>query len=252
MGILFDADNDRVTIADSVSIQDTPALTRILWVYPKILGNGKYICRKTANSGENTELIQIASNNWGGAWGNGYWGSTGGPLQTDKWTILADSWQVSSQPLGYTGIYPNKAVQVSYAYRATPTASADDASNDLIIGNNLANLTKYFDGIIAWACFYKAKLTLDQINLQAYNPGVNCYSNCILRMFLGSNGLNTQVDYSGYGNTGTVTGSSVDDNMPVVPWRYIQGNLFKAKVDINMVMDSIIRPYVNKLRVLDY
>lgn len=136
---------------------------------------------------------------------------------TNQWNWYAYVWDTAGangdQKLYIGNLTAPFAEPSAYASQVVGAGTpGDNSGEDGVIGNNI-NGAVPFPGRIDRAIKYGAKLTLDQlISIQFGNA---IYPNRILDTKIGWNGTGTQPDWSGNGNNGTVTGTTVGDSAPV-------------------------------------
>ncbi len=215
--------SNRVDFGSAAALDDLTAYTAILCVYPTDTTSG----RRFFNKG--------ADNNGTAVWWD--WSTAGdiacvcnrattdataiatSPLTQNAWQELAVTY---SNALGFN-VYtrPLTGLFTETSYTGTPVAGSgarlDDSAQSLIWGNR-DEIDAAFGGAISCAKFFSAKLTLAELNQHAYGDP-HLASNLVYAE-LGWNGTGTQIDYSGNGNDGAVTGATVSDHAPTInPFR---------------------------------
>ena len=146
----------------------------------------------------------------------------------NKWCFIGCSYNTAGangdQHLYHGDLITGVAEAAAYTTQTVGSGSVNsNAAANLVLGNiNAAN--RGWPGRIALAMIFNRQLSLGEINNQQFNPHVD--SGCVLYIHFGRNSTGTQFDYSGNGNHGTVTGATVAENPPRVPWRYWQGHNF--------------------------
>jgi len=135
---------------------------------------------------------------------------------TGAWNFLGFSWDGgSTAPKIYRGALTIPVAEVSYS--GTPTAGSgaigNDSANSLIIGN-LVDLVQGLDGKIATIHMFSRVLSITEMQTVQFRPSLRP-ANCVLYSHLGLVGTGTQPDWSGNGNTGTVTGATVSAHVPL-------------------------------------
>lgn len=236
MALFFTAaSSDAVNFGSSAGLDDIAANdgTFLLWVYPdavppaaattfvrKDSGNFVFTANLTSlvfNIARATQSLSIST-----VFANL---STYG---AGKWCCVAAAWDTAGangdQQL-FHGDLATPIAEVS-AYSSTQRvgsgAVTDTSSLNLIVGNNVAG-TLPFAGRIAFVAVWNRRLSLDELIAQQYRPHVT--SDCVLFTHLGYNGGGvgvTHPDWSGNGNVGTATGTTVADHVPLFFRRYGQ------------------------------
>lgn len=214
----FDGDNDIINYGSNGSIDNvfTGGGSQMAWIRPDNVGEGSggTIADKRAGvdeggffklqdeSGSDMDLQKQQSFTTA----NGSWVTTDREIQANVWNLAGvtyDSSSVANNPVLYVD-----GVSVGITEANTPIGTVDsDAAQDLMIGNRLAG-DKTFDGEISF--FVQWNVILSANEMAIINRGVNPFvvrnSNIELLTPLGGN-QSPEPDYSGNGNTGTVTGA---------------------------------------------
>lgn len=140
-------------------------------------------------------------------------------LAVDEWNCLAyvhDTGGADGDQQIYEGNLTNLLTEVgSYGTQVVGAGTpGDNSANNLIIGNR-ENDGRNFDGIIAFIAQWNRVLTLAELRQQQWHPFPT--SGCVLWMQLGflPPGTGTQLDLSGNGNNGTVTGAAKGEHTPI-------------------------------------
>ena len=93
-------------------------------------------------------------------------------------------------------------------------ALTDDSARDWIVGNNQNNANAFL-GQIAVQGVWSRQLSAADLAAWFKNP-TEVGANLVMLHSIGSNGTDTQFDYSGNANAGTVTGATASTNTPPV------------------------------------
>lgn len=138
---------------------------------------------------------------------------------TGQWYCLATTWNVTGSTTDnrhYWGTPTASLVEVSYTSRGMSTGTTVTQSGEVFyIGNN-RNFTVNLEGSLAFIGFWNYQLTIEEMIAQQFSPRKTAGN--ILFMYPGSNGLDTQPDWSGNVYNGTVTGCAVGDGISLIPW----------------------------------
>lgn len=223
--------SDRVDIGSGTTIDDLTTFTILVWCFPTansaaprklwqkgtIAGGGGYRLLQVLNTsgaieGEldrATGDIQIDTNN--------------SSLTTGAWqfyAFVADINGVNTAQHIYGGSQTAVLSEFGYAVRSAGSGAAvTDNTQNGIIGNNSGNASA-FQGYIAYAAVYNIALTSAQIENQRHHPHRTMNDGCVEMTWLGLSGTGNQLDLSGNGNDGTVTGATQIDGPPnvLLPW----------------------------------
>lgn len=108
----------------------------------------------------------------------------------------------------------------SYVTQTTGgTGAGDDSASAMRVGGNQSGSPgNSLDGKIATFRLFTRVLSLAEADALTREPKL-VLANCVLDCHYGFNGTGSQPDWSGNGNTGTVTGATVADHPPVRLWR---------------------------------
>jgi len=227
MALNFNAANRRVTVATSSSLNNFVSFSGLVWVKASALANDEYILNMVDSGG--SPIFRLIDASTSGAIQLAVWRTTGfGYQQTTAGTgISADTWQSigfrydntnSAQTAHqiYIGDLSTKLVESSYAAGAGNANSINTPQDgDLVIGNSDgAPATQFFPGDIAVVKLFDAFLSLDELIAQQWTTIPR--SDMVLYYELGWSGTTAQVDYSGNDNSGTITGGTNADHVPLV------------------------------------
>lgn len=221
--------SDRVNIGSGTTIDNLNPLTFGCWIYPTTITSGRRIMTKGLGTGTQHSFLVATGGNLDYIRGRGasqsdYITNSAPIVTTDKWYFVVATYDSAATPAGhiYTGDLTSAATEATYATASDGSGTVfDDSANDLVIGNrHSATFNVAFQGKIA-ACFYNnAALSLGQIIVLQWRPTV--ISSTKGFWLFGYNNVGTQTDYSGNGNAGTITGSTLSDPVPLgAPFAYL-------------------------------
>lgn len=216
------ATSDRVEISSSAEIDDLTTFTVLCWAFPTAANNSRRLWQ-WEDSGDGvikTFFRQVAPNTrWGAVVVRA---TTNSDALTDDFTLNA--WQFfgltydesdGSQAIHiYRGTLTTTVAEVTYTsfIAGTGTTTADDGTK--FVGN-VSGADVAFDGRIATYLVFNRVLSLGEMRGQQFF--VRNVAGCVNFFHLGFNGTGTQPDWSGNGNSGTVTGATVGDHVPLGP-----------------------------------
>jgi len=133
------------------------------------------------------------------------------------WMLVAFTWNdagASTDQRLYVGNQTTAPAEPS-SYTTQQVGSgttSDDSARDWILGNNQNN-GNAFIGEIAVQGVWSRQLSAADLAAWFKNP-TEVGANLVMLHSIGSNGTDTQFDYSGNANAGTVTGATVSTNKP--------------------------------------
>ena len=224
MALDFTAASDRVSIAADASINNLSAFTCLIWFYTdSSASDAQVYFRKGENPSRVTlERLSGDADDFEGqvrhATTHATTRTTGvnKPINTHFFTAMTfGDAQATNRIRIYTATLGNIVVEASYSTQTDGVGSQnDDSSYPLILGNQ-SNFNERLLGRMAFYHLVSSELTLSEIIEQQYHPHVRSDSQVF--MHLGFNGTGTQPDWSGNGNSGTVTGTVVADHVPLGP-----------------------------------
>ena len=238
MSLLFDASTEKVSVGSGATLDDLQTLTTLQWIYiPGLAPVDGRIWQKAYFGGHSTfhllTLIRTAAiieNEYARATTSQYTKAALANFSvygTGKWLFVVTTSDPSTDASNklYMGDLTTAPAEPS-AYtnqRAGSGAFTADSAAALYFGNK-ENDGANVDARIAYAMWCNAILTQADINQQWRQ--MRLISPTVGFWHFGRGGTGTQFDYSGNANNGTVTGATVADNPPIVPWRFWQGHNF--------------------------
>ena len=138
-------------------------------------------------------------------------------LSVNAWQFIGYVCDIASAQDGkiYHGDLSTLVTEVSYAVETDAGGTFNATSGDMIFGRD-SNASLPFLGDIAIVMVWPGTaLTLGQIQAQQFRPHIT--PGCEIFSHYGYNGVGAQPDWSGNGNSGTVTGATVSDHVPLGP-----------------------------------
>lgn len=142
-------------------------------------------------------------------------------LTTGTWQCVA-AWLDPSLSTNFGELYygtltsPLASQSLDFSYREASTL--DDSANDFAVGNSQSTPSRSIDGRIAMFALWSGKVPLANLITQQfslypiYTNGLRLFCNYGIH---GSGGVGTQLDWSGNGNNGTITGATQADHAPI-------------------------------------
>lgn len=228
MSLVFAGGTDKVSVAAASSINGLTTCTLVVWVYPTTLTNQIRIFQKGLNPSHKIIFLNGTGGNveidfgrgTSGAGNVGVYISNNTPMSSvNKWYFVAGVWDAGGGAGNimhlYIGDLTTAPTEVTYGTKTDGVGSSpSDSSNNLIIGNHESSSLGW-QGRIAPVLFWNRTLSLAEIRAQWARRCIT--SGCVLYHELGWNGTGTQMDWSGNGNSGTVTGATVGAHSPSGP-----------------------------------
>lgn len=210
------ASSDRVTIASNSTIDNLNNFTYIAWVYPTTSGGAteEIIAKQsTVSNGKRLRIQAGGSINLRASRATTAMNVSSGSTSTvnyviNEWNIIAGVRDGADTQNGriYIGTATTTIREVDAYITANngSGAATSEAGTPLYISNNGA-FASSFGGGIAFVGVWNRALTLAELKAQQFFPHRTAGN--VVFMFLGFNGTGTQPDWSGNGNSGTVTGA---------------------------------------------
>lgn len=229
MALLFsDASTDRVDIGSNASLDNLATGTMIAWCFPVTPGGADVISGKApAGFGAYREFAIASANlrlsfilNRATTDLNAFSGNN--VITAGQWNYYGCVWDVGGangdQKLFVGDLTTIVAEIGSYTIQTVGAgAQSDDSGSSQGIGNYVeeAGSNFSFEGDIAFFAIWNRVLTLGELRAQQFRPHVT--NGCVGFYHLGFNGTGTQADWSGNGNSGSVTGATTSDHVPLGP-----------------------------------
>lgn len=217
-------DTDRVNIGSGSDIDNLHTGSQ-LWLVYLDATTGTTVLFSKFNDSEAGKIFQIVNGNANFKMA----GSTGDAernnnttLATGKWVWLAATWDgITNTPdMYYAPNIEDKLALDNGSSNAGSGTAVDEASFSAIIGTYGFGSTPTIEslsvnGRIARFMYFDAKLTLAQLISEQFHPDQrgNCKDWHEFGLYLPSTG--NQLDLSGHGNTGTVTGATLIAHAPI-------------------------------------
>jgi hypothetical protein len=232
MSLLYDASTEITEFGTGTSLDNLDPITIVLWVYLLTLGNGagndSTYYRKTVDN-QNLQRLRGLSN---GAGGGSFAMSVGRSVvaatavadvslfanySLNQWICLVA--QADTTTAGNNLLFVGSRT----ADIAEPSVYTVQTNGSGTVGNNNGASAgigsnggpQFTNGMIGFVGVWNRLLNFGELLEQQYHPqptaGIKLFN------FPGFNGTGTQPDWSGNGNNGTVTGATVDVQMPLGP-----------------------------------
>ena len=223
------ASTDNVVTTDSSSIQNLTAFSCLFWIYPTSdTGQNRKLYTKSAGSFPKVFRFHNSNNarnvhfqiprttteaNFAVAL------SVNDVLTANEWQFYAGTYDDSGSDAAstiniYRGLLNSTAAEVTYAtHNAGSGSTENDSGNDLFYGASAVNQTLL--GYCAIFALVARYLSLQEVISWQWNPRV--IADTRIFQIYGYNGTSTQPDWSGNGNSGTVTGATVAGHVPLRP-----------------------------------
>lgn len=215
------ASSDSVDVTSVAAIENLDPYTWWGWFFPttfastdRLLEKGDGICRLALQgTGGDIQCRRTRATT------NTIYNTSDTPLSLNTWHFVAATFNSGASAGNIVHIYVGSltalAVESTYASPADGAGTlTTDASLDFIIGNK-NNKAKPWVGDIAIAGLIDRELTLGQIQDLQFRP--RAVKDTKIFIHLGHNGTGTQPDWSGNGNSGTVSGPTAADHVPLGP-----------------------------------
>ena len=221
MALNFAADGRHVNCGSGSSIDDLTTFTMMWWLNPTSLAASSFLASKTpVGYGTWRDVYCNVNGQVRVEFKRATTGMTvyavNGTLAAGAWQCIAVTWDGSNAAKIYKGTLAAALAEASYATSTAGSgAYSSDAAEALFLGAG-PNITQRFNGSIAWVGLWNREMTLAELQSQQFRPRVT--SGCVGFWMLGANGTATQADWSGNGNSGSVTGATVADHVPLGSW----------------------------------
>lgn len=242
------ATSDRVSASLAAAATDLQALTMWAIVYPTTIAANRHLIDTNAtdtgtatgfrsfsvrstgqlNYEGDMDLVDVAARSSNDA---------SNTLAVNKWWFVAATISSAFVPKLYLADLSilNPVAECTYATQTTGlTATVTDSGGFIKVGNRINN-TGAFQGRIAVAGYENAELSLGQLKQLAYWP--RRLASNVYYAHCGYNGTTNVPDWSGNGQTGTITGATVSAHVPLGPFfgldRYLTGSAVVGRTTKN-------------------
>jgi len=207
------ATSDRVDFGSAAMLDNQNAMTIIAWVTPTAIMLGRRVWTKA--TGTTGKILVV---NTGGTLYAFWAGSTNGQAITTAAPLVV------GVPLGIAVVFDSAAAVTMNIYTRTlntiwqlqalstsvnVATPSDDAGASFLVGNQSA-FSGAFTGDIHYVSVFNRALSLAEISNHE-----NFKSGNILKSYLGMNGVGPQIDWTGNGNHGTITGATPTAGLPL-------------------------------------
>ena len=233
MSLLFDANGEYVDHGSDASLDDLTNPTVLTWIYPTVSDtNYRAIVSKLdtgdslgwgirmtdiwdSSAPESINVVRVTDA------GNKFSETVQDVMVLSAWNFIGVVFQSpGTEDDIYRGDLTTLATKQTIG-KSNVRAGASvlsDAAEAFRLAATSDNTTNQYRGRIAFVAVFDAQLTLAQIQAIQYRP-INSmtHSSCVLLVFPGLHGASTVPDFSGNGNTGTVTNATIDDHVPLGP-----------------------------------
>ncbi len=216
------ASTHRVVCGKAAILNNLSALSCIGWVYIDTLTQFDMLFDKFVGSSTTGWTLELADNTGNLEFIRGYstaqqdFRTSGNPLgATGRWVCAALTVPSISAAHIYVGDQVTLLSECAYALQTAGTGSLkSDSAVNMVIGNNdNASPNRSLHGRIAAVALFNRVLSLPELQAWQFTafdeswPAV--MGGCIGLWYPGDQGLATVIDYSGFNNTGVLTGLSV-------------------------------------------
>jgi hypothetical protein len=219
MALDFSAAGSRVDVGSGSSIDNLTVFTVLQWVLPTAFTVNKRFWNKGTGSG--TQHGVTISTGDTVAYSRGRAGAScniisSTAMTVDVWNCIAITVDFGASPVGkiYFGLLNTPLTEVSYGTTDDGSGTVfNDSANNLYIGNRNTG-ADVFPGHIATTVFWNRILTLAEMRQAQLRQRI--ISSLAGYWELGFQGVGTQQDYSGNGNSGTVTNAILSAHPPII------------------------------------
>ncbi len=211
--------NNRIDFGSASSLDNLSAATYVAWVFVStdvaadrpIIKKGLFSQGVYALNGEATNKVGAFINRTTTDY---FITASGSDLTTGEWNFVVWTYDVNGadgdQKI-YVGTGTSNATEISYTLQQVGAGSAvSNAAADLVAGNNNgATPGQGWPGVISLVAVWNRQLTENEILDQQWRPHPT--NGCVLFSYIGHNGTGTQIDLSGQGNDGTISGTPTEN-----------------------------------------
>lgn len=217
-----DASSDNISIAAAASHNSLTTWTAWCWVYPTSATTNNRFWQKQNNAGGARWAVRRNGTTAGRVEVDIFRSTTFSHQETDDFTLNAWQFMVATydEAAGqgarlYRGTLTSSVIECTYVgTAANGSGNTGTVDGAFTLGNRSAN-DRGLGGRMAHFGFVNRVLTLAELQALQFKPRV--VSGTAIYIPVGYRGTSTQVDWSGNGNSGTVTGTTVAANPPLAP-----------------------------------
>lgn len=219
MGLLFDADNERINCGNSAAVNNLTSVTICAWTYINTLAVNSFLLIKQNDDYTfyDYDLLFDASGNILANIGKVTTSTTAysndTPLTTGKWYFVAavlNSVGADGDQHIYVGDLTTIAAEVGgYTLQRVGSGARTGGASDIGIGGYPGGTIAWInqDHIIAVVAIFNTSLSLGQIKSFQYHSRE--MANCVGLWFPGLHGTTNAPDLSGTGNNGTISNATL-------------------------------------------
>lgn len=227
MALAFtDGSTNNIDHGSATPLDTLTTWTAIFWINWNTLTDFRQMMNKAVGLGRRRievdatdELtVRVARNSFAN---NCVYTTNNANLTTGKWWYIAVTFDTGASAGEVVNVYlgdiSTLVTERTYATATDGSGAVDsEASASLFVGSAGGGGSNAVGADIAIFQFYDTALSVEAIQLLQWLPRV-LNSNCLIYSHYGFNGTGTQADWSGNGNSGTVTGATVSDHVPLGP-----------------------------------
>lgn len=216
MALQFTDDStDQINHGSGSTLDNLVPATILMWVKPSVISVGFRSILSKTSGGSGWALYSHEFNDF---WAFDISGTVYNrvffdDVMTTDWQSIAITWERDViAPAAYRGTLTTALSDITNT-SSTGSGGFDDSAATLFTGTN-------FDGntigmSLALLMIWNRILTIGELEAQRWRPHKN--NGCVFFAHYGFNGTGTQPDWSGNGNSGTVTGATVSPHVPLGP-----------------------------------
>lgn len=208
--------SDRLVIPAATNINDLKAWTHLVWCRPTVFNAFRIWSKQSTSLQRHAGLISgtsgFLSHDVQRATTDGAL-TTSTPLILELWQCIAFTYDETDGPRVFVGSQDRAMTEALYSSRTVGTGGTEaDAAAPLFFANR-DTLASAFNGQIDEQAHFARRMKIHEIQQWADDPYP---SGAAVHIIHGENGVGTQIDRSGNGNHGTITGPTVTslDRLP--------------------------------------
>lgn len=222
MALTFNANTEKVEHGTGIEFGDPSTL--LMWFKPTTVSAANRSLVQQTSAGVGISFLNNGETGGAGRLNSQirYSGSDAAAVSANS-TIVVDVWNCvvivvdsadSQHVRFYRGDLSTPLAEASYSSTANSTGTIDGQGGPFRVGSNIAASQNCASDIATIMFWGSTALTLAQMQMHQFRsyPQV---AGCELFVQYGWQGVGTQVDYTGTGNNGTVTGATVADHPPI-------------------------------------